>query len=166
MKKLVGKFSKAIKDVQHDVKKSPGTAVMFIILGIPFLVLGVYFIAMNVSFMSRTVATYGTVVDERISPYIDDYGSHYSIPIIEFKTSEGELITFVDGEVDVSVGQKVKVRYNPSNPFDARIYSVSNYWVLPSLFGVGSAVFSSIGLWGLISKFISQRKSRLKAQVD
>lgn len=31
MKKLVDKFSKAIKDVPHDVKKYPGIAVMFII---------------------------------------------------------------------------------------------------------------------------------------
>ena len=166
MKKLVDKFSKAIKEFPHDVKKYPGIAVMFTILGIPFLVFGTYSVAANVSFMNRTVATYGTVIDETFrSALSDDYSDDY-VPIVEFRTSEEQLINFEDASVDAGVGQKVKVRYIPSNPFDARIYSVFTFWVGPSLFTVGSAVFSSIGLWGLISKFILQRKSRHKAQVD
>ena len=158
--------SKLITDFRRDVKKYPSIAVVFIILGIPFLVFSTYSLLMSVNFVNRTVATEGTVVQHRILPGTDDYGTHDYIPVVEFRTNEGQSITFEDGSVAISVGEKVQVRYNPSNPSDARIYSIINFWVGPSTFAVGSAVFSSIGLWGLINKFTLKRKSRLKAQAD
>ncbi len=166
MKRLVGKFNKIINDIQRDIKKYPSIAVLFIILGIPFLVFATYSLSMSVNFINRTVATEGTVVQHRILPGTDDYGTHVYIPVVEFRTNEGQSITFEDGSVVISVGEKVPVRYDLSNPSDARIYSIINFWVGPSTFAVGSAVFSSIGLWGLINKFILTRKSRLKAQAD
>lgn len=155
--------SKIITDFRRDVK-NPFFIIFFFIGGNFFFVFGVYFIVMNINFMNRTVATEGIVVQHRILPSTDDYGTHDYISVVEFRTSEGELITFEDGSVDVSIGKKVKVRYDPSNPSDARIYSVSNYWVLPSIFAVGSAVLFIIGLWGWFSKRKSEREIKRKWQ--
>lgn len=165
MRKSVGKFfkkifaSKIITDFRRDVQ-TPFIFIFIIIAGIFFFVFGVCFIVGNINFMNRTVATEGTVVQHKILPSTDDYGTHDYISVVEFRTSEGELITFEDGLV--SVGQKVQVRYNPSSPSNARIYTISNFWIGPSLCAVISAWLLIFVLWSRFSKSKSDREWRLK----
>jgi hypothetical protein len=159
MKKLVGKI---IDETQRDVKNYP---FIFVIGGILFLLGGMAQIAINISFMNRIVAAEGTVVEISYQPHVPifdqdnkEYDESY---IIEFRTTEGQSITFQDGNVNVSIGDKVKVLYYPSKPSDARIYTVSNFWVWPTLMALVGAMIFIMGLWGWISKRKSQREPRL-----
>jgi Protein of unknown function (DUF3592) len=48
-----------------------------------------------------------------------------------------------------SVGESVRVRYDPANPEDARIHKFFEIWGATVIFGIVGAAFIAFGLYGL-----------------
>jgi hypothetical protein len=81
---------------------------------------------------------------ESIDPVTDETGTFYAV--IEFKTDKGETIT---KQLDIgtnpprSVGQRLSVIYNPSNPQEFVTFARTWLKVIPGL-------LMSLGLLGLL----------------
>ena len=136
----------------------------FLIPGILLLLLGLVTIALNASFVNRAMATEGIVVEVEVVHAPPKWGNDvdYNV-IVEFRTTKGLLVRLEEKDFfKTYVGDKVKVFYNPSNPFEAMIYTAWWFWGAWSLIAFLGAASFVAGLWGWLSKRKSQRESQLK----
>jgi len=72
--------------------------------------------------------------------------------MVEFSTSESELVRFKDIGPPVDIGDKVEVLYNPVNPSDARI---RDFWQLWGWWSLYFGVSAGMTIWGL-TKLLSK----------
>lgn len=102
-------------------------------------------------FQSQSATATGTVVEieERTSTRRSNSGvrrrttSYY--PTLTFQTAEGATVQFESSTSvasDVDVGDTLAVRYNRSNPSEARLDSFGGMWGLPAGIGFGALVLS------------------------
>jgi hypothetical protein len=67
-------------------------------------------------------------------------------PIVQFRTAEGQLVTFRSSLANVAaLGQAAQVLYLPTKPGDARIDSYKTLWFWPTLLAGLAAVFLLVG---------------------
>jgi hypothetical protein len=94
-------------------------------------------------FLQRCTETRGEVVRLERTGSGAGLGNYDYAPVFCFETASGESIT-VTSEVGsnppgFTEGQSVRVRYDPSNPSDARIHSFLQTWgefVIPVIVGI------------------------------
>ncbi len=92
---------------------------------------------------------------ESIAPVADETGAFYAI--IEFKTDKGETITKqldIGTNPPISIGQRVSVIYNPSNPQEFVTFARTWLKAIPGLLmslGLLGLLVSIVDLLGLIS---------------
>jgi len=92
---------------------------------------------------------------DSVDPMADETGTFYAV--IEFKTDKGEIITKqLDAGTNPprSVGQRVSVIYNPSNPQELVTFALTWLQFIPGLLmslGLTGLLVSIVDLLGLIS---------------
>lgn len=106
----------------------------------------------RVVFLFYSVEAEGTVIGHE---GIDDSEERMRAPKVEFVNSQGKTYRVVAGvsqTYPADVGAKVRVRYHPTYPHEARIRTVFDYW-FPSyamlLFGflIYLAILDASGAW-------------------
>jgi len=118
-----------------------------------FVLVAVFvFIRQRNKFNQRT-ATMGTVtsLERKISTDIDDNTSSVMYyPSFEFITAAGEKIqiqsSFGSNPAGYSVGQQVKISYDPQNPGKAEIDSTTSRYLLTIVLAIFGLVLFCIGL--------------------
>lgn len=134
-----------------------GGLIMLLVSGIAF------FSARN--FIRDSAVTTGTVVDLILEDSIssDDSGPVY-YPVVSFMTNDGETVEFKasygSNPPRHSRGEKIKVRYDPYDPYGARLDSFFALWGIPVIFGVIGFVIIDAGITMLVVSALSTRKER------
>ena len=104
--------------------------VIFFLLGLAFSALAVFMTNENYNFSQLSMATTGEVIDFYIETDIEDDDYYY--PIVGFVSNQGEQYSFRASTGSSSpsyrIGDTVKVRYNLTNPFDAKFDSFLSLW--------------------------------------
>lgn len=130
---------------------------LLLIPGALLLLSGLVAIYWYMSFENRGVITKGTVIEVEYVPVLSVEDSSYYNAIVEFRTTDGQLVRFKEKHYEAHVGNKVDVLYDPSNPSEVMVYS-SGYmyiWSILASFGAGFLFFA---LWGWLGKRKSQRQ--------
>jgi len=141
--------------------------VAFVLFGTATLVGGVYKAFELRAFLARSAAADGVVVDvdevaeQRTrgtgnSSHTEEVTVYY--PVVRFTAADGRAVQFTsdvgaDDSPDYRVGDAVRVRYDPSNPAQAKLDSLVGLWS-PA---VGSIIF---GLVVLVRTFSNVRPWR------
>jgi len=128
--------TKSLQDL-HNLVKRKGIVVkklifikyLFLLIGLGMLV-GSFFLYQNtVSFLETAIKADGVVVDLVRSRNSD---STTYAPTVRFKTNRGNTIEFTSttssNPPSYSVGEKVEVLYEPSQPHSAKINSFFSVW--------------------------------------
>ena len=124
-------------------------------IGIALLAGGAVYVFVILSFTDRAVHAEGQVVKmdtvRNAAPFMDQVEGSGVIyyPVVRFKTQDGKAVDFraASGSQHpaYSIGDRVPVMYDPSNPKDSRIDTVWGVWGAPLiLLGIG-AVFLMLG---------------------
>jgi hypothetical protein len=125
-------------------------------LGALFFVIGAVVAVRTASFVARSQPATGTVVDWELRDDMQDRqkGRQMWYPVLEFADARGERHTFRGGlsQTNWARGEKVPIRYDPSNPADARMAGGLT-WLLPVIFMLGGGTFSWLAL-------VAQRRER------
>ena len=115
-----------------------------LVIGLSFLVFGLLFIITETigNSVNRTAKAEGTVVGKKVK-FMGE--GNASFPTVKFVTEGVRSIVFTNNTDGGRVGESVTVRYDPADPTDARIDSVSWPFV-PAIFIVvgGILTFSYI----------------------
>ena len=109
-------------------------------------------------FLNHSASATGTIVD--LLDVLDaEDNSHTYAPVFRFTADGGTAYTITShnstNPPEFSIGEKVTVRYLPSNPAGARIQSFFQLWFV-------SAMFGSIGLAFLLTGYVLHRTARRK----
>lgn len=143
--------------------------VMSVFLGVSVLLLSIaaYAGVRTKEAIAREVTTTGKVVE--VVTRKDKEGDAFSYPTVTFWLPDDQQHTVEMGggstQSPYEVGEQVTVAYNPSNPDDARIKSVSStigLWLLPILLGFIGSLFGGgtlLALWLVKSDFGNSSKS-------
>jgi hypothetical protein len=145
-----------IDDVQQAMSPTDAAAVtwvarLFIAIGLGLAVLGGRSVLETDSFISESVLAEGTVVDWTQGTWqtgaARQPGAYY--PVIEVVSeSGGRLVGEADtggGMNQLSVGERVRVRYRPTDPAHMRVVSVSGLWLKELIFGLLAIAFCTAG---------------------
>ncbi len=125
-----------------------GGLVMLVLIFVaaPFLGMGAYGLYRNLERLKTYIHVSGVVVANQ-----SDYSDSALFPRVEFKTREGERMSFLDGvgsyPADYMVGESVQVIYNSANPKMAEINASKRLWLVPILFLVLGASFVGVGIF-------------------
>jgi hypothetical protein len=99
-------------------------------------------------FLETAVDTKGTVTGFEES-YSSDTGTSY-MPVVEFTGADGEKRKFTDSMASnppgYDVGETVPVKYDPSDPEDARIAKRFRLWFAAGLLGSMGLTFLIVGV--------------------
>jgi Protein of unknown function (DUF3592) len=117
---------------------------VFLIVGSCAVVYSLVSIAQTSAFIRRSVEVDGEVIQLERSQDRDRYGYTYA-PVFTFTAMDGSMHT-VTSDVGssppgFSIGDSVRVRYDPANPENARIHSFVQIWGSPILSGVIAVCF-------------------------
>lgn len=133
---------------------------------VALMLFAVYTFASNAVFFLRAEATAGVVVKLQAMK-----GSNRELnrapaiaPTISFKTAAGDEVSF---ESDVGYGElltyargeEVPVLYSPSNPVDAKVYSLFELFVLPIILLAFCGVFWVVGI---VVQYLAEPDSGVK----
>jgi Protein of unknown function (DUF3592) len=96
-------------------------------------------------FVDRAVRAEGTVVDVELKTSRSTDSSRRTTsryPVVEFQARNEQRVRFTSSasKSGASVGDRVTVLYDPSNPRDASLSGVGQLWLLPIIFG-GIGIF-------------------------
>jgi hypothetical protein len=127
---------------------------VFLGIGLPFMGAGLVMIGLAYFFFARTrrflhtaVDTTGTVVN-LIESSGSEGGTVYQA-VVAFKTAEGRDVQWTESMASNppagQVGDEVPVKYDPSDPDEARIAKPFRLWFLPGLFGLLGVIFFGTG---------------------
>jgi hypothetical protein len=110
------------------------------VIGIACLIWSVVSYFRITKFLQRCIETSGEVI--RLERTRGNRGYDYA-PVFCFQTANGESITVTSdissSPPDFTEGESVRVRYDPSNPSDAKIHSFVQTWgdcVIPAAVGI------------------------------
>ncbi len=146
-------FEKMMKETQQINSVSAEKLIVRIFTGIAVVMLMVAGIStVNIfSKLGREESAPGKVVDVVEQRYEDpetDNVSYYYVPVVEFKSRDGQRmrVQLTEGSNPPSheVGDEVTVLYEPENPSDARIKSFGStalMWILPGITGLLGIAF-------------------------
>jgi hypothetical protein len=137
---------------------------LFFCVGLGLLIGSIYWYQNVTSFIADANLAQGTVVD------VLRFRTRNSItfrPVIHFNTKNEELIEFTSttgsNPASYSVGEKVEILYNTSEPHKARIVGFFSLWAGPMILGIlGSIFFLVGGGMFLASRIKIRRKEYLK----
>jgi hypothetical protein len=125
--------------------------VVFLVIGLVFMGVGIYFGQDTLTFSRTAQHATGQIVDFEESR--DSDGDRTYAPVITYAPAESDPITFT-GSIHTSsrptIGEQVKVLYNPKNLRDARIDSPVDLWLLPGVFGGMGFIFTAIAAGTLL----------------
>lgn len=124
---------------------------LFIAIGLGLALLGSRSGLETYSFISGSVLAEGTVVDWTQGAWqtgaSHEPGAYY--PVIQVVTPGGERLV---GEADtgvgmnqLNVGEKLPVRYRPTDPVRMRVVSVSGLWLKELIFALLAITFCTAG---------------------
>jgi len=111
------------------------------------------------SFVADSVTARGTIID--LVPYRATAGLE---PVVEFRPRGGEPVRFVApagrrGAACVK-GRTVPIRYDPADPYAARIDSFKSLWLAPIVTGAAGAVLAATGVVASRAAFRAARRRR------
>jgi Protein of unknown function (DUF3592) len=117
--------------------------------GLVAVAIGLFIFFRTRAFLESAVSAEGTVKghEERHS---SDSGTTY-VPVVEFTAADGRARRFTGSVASDppahEVGERVQVKYDPSNPEEARIGGGINLWLVPGvLIAAGIAVLVAGGI--------------------
>ena len=116
---------------------------VFVVVGIGCLLGGSFYVVDTFDFLSRAQETEAVVVDFWINPYSEDRDAY---PVFQFVDLTGNEVYAV-GNVNTrySIGEKVKIFYDPENPSGQVYAGMLFVWAVPLLLlGVGT-LFTGLG---------------------
>jgi hypothetical protein len=117
-------------------------------VGLLFAVIGFTFIYNNYIFVSTASNTKGTVVS--IERHTGSKGSVSYYPVIKFYPDNGDEVIFTSeigsNPAPYKINQTVDVKYEPSNPSNAKVDSFTELWVLPGIFSTIGTIFFIIAI--------------------
>lgn len=141
----------------HIHKKNFGIKYIGIIISaiaLIFLTIAIVCFINAHNFIKNSILTEGEVI-EIITSRSKDYDGNYSnarYPLIRFTESKGRIVVFkgsVSSNQAIILGEKVSVRYIPSDPKNADLNTWINIWfptLIVSIFFVFSAAFGIAAL--------------------
>ncbi|MFN8346278.1 MAG: DUF3592 domain-containing protein [Spirosomataceae bacterium] len=136
--------------------------IIFTVVGLALLGGALYAYQSQKKFLSQAYASTGTVTALEYSRSRKGGGTYY--PIVEFRTPDGQSYTFRSEMGSkppaYDVGEQVEVRYNPKDPFDAKLTGFWSLWGLSVLFAGMGSVFSAIGISFLV--YMIRRKRMIE----
>lgn len=98
-------------------------------------------------FLETAVDTTGTIVD-LIASSSSDGGTVYKA-VVAFKAADGRDVTWTESMASNpppgQPGDEVPVKYDPTNPEEARIAKPFRLWFLPGLLGLLGGIFGGLG---------------------
>lgn len=113
-------------------------------IGTAFLIMAVFFYTSTSAFITSSKSAEGEVTELIIPSGSDTYH-----PKVRFQTESGKEVIFVDSvgstPPSFTVGESVKVFYQPDNPQNAKISSFFSLWFLVVVFGLMGFIFDIIG---------------------
>jgi hypothetical protein len=106
----------------------------------------------TVRFLRWSTEVAGEVVRLERSKDRDRYGYSYA-PVFSFHAADGNEYTVTSNvgssPPGFSVGESVRVRYDPANPEDARIHTFFQIWGVAIVFAAAGIMFFGIALYML-----------------
>jgi hypothetical protein len=121
--------------------------VIFLAVGAVQLGLGVFFWLRTRRFLRTAVSTDGTIV-ELIESSGSEGGTVYQA-VVEFQTADGRTVRWQESMASNPPagqrGDRVPMKYDPSDPDNARIAKTFRMWFLSGLFGLLGLLFLGIG---------------------
>ena len=133
---------------------------VFLAIGISFLGVGLWWSHVTQRFLARAQTVDGVVValDPRQS---SNTGTTYA-PVVEFQPpgapAQRYTESFASNPPSYTVGERVRVYYDPAQPSSARLNGFFSLWFGPLLFGGLGAVFALIG--GVVLLLLQRRRRR------
>jgi len=126
-----------------------------IAIGVSFLAVSVIFIITETigNSMNRTAIAKGTVVGIESQPMLESFAILANVKFVTeggqslvstLNTGEGGLIEWIKWKDQI--GESVSVRYDPADPTDARIDSVSGTYFGPAIFLVAGGLLTFFGI--------------------
>jgi hypothetical protein len=130
------------------------------ILGIVFGCIGPCLLAFSVvsffrtrNFLFHSAEVNGKVTRLEPSKNADRVASYDYAPVFSFTAANGKQYTVISNIAsnppDFSVGESVRVRYDPANPQTARIHTFLQTWGSVVISGTVGAGFVAFGCWRL-----------------
>jgi hypothetical protein len=118
------------------------------VIGPCALVFSIVSIFRTRNFIRRSSEVSGKVIRLERSKTRDRYGYEYA-PVFSFTTAEGKSCT-VTSDVSssppgFSIGESVRVRYDPVNPENARIHTFFQTWGIAVISGIVGLAFIGVG---------------------
>lgn len=133
-----------------------GGLIMLLVSGITF------FNARN--FIRDSVVTTGTVVDLVLEDSTSDDSGPVYYPVVSFITNDGETVEFKanygSNPPRHSRGDEIKVRYDPYDPYKARLDSFFALWGITTIFGAIGLAMIDAGIAMLVVSALSARKEK------
>lgn len=134
---------------------------IFLAVGLGLLTGAYYSYTSTENFLKTSIATTGTVVENRYErgSSSNSSGSYYGY--IKFKSVDGNDVTFRSSvgtnPPSFDVGEEVKLNYDPKDPQNAKINTFFQLWFLALLLGGMGSVFTLIPL-GILCFKVSRKK--------
>jgi Protein of unknown function (DUF3592) len=122
--------------------------IIFLAVGAVQLGLGVFFLARTRRFLRTAVDTTGTIVD-LLESHSSEGGTTFQA-VVEFQTADGRTIQWTERMASNppagQSGDQVPMKYDPTDPDDARIAKTFRLWFLSGLLGLLGPLFFGIGV--------------------
>ena len=130
---------------------------IFMGVGVPMFAVAVFLFFRTRRFLETAVDTTGTIID-LIASRSSEGGTVYRA-VVAFKTSEGRDVQWTESMASNppagQPGDEVPVKYDPTNPEEARIAKPFRLWFLPGLLGLLGGLFGGLGAVFTIIGFAS-----------
>lgn len=131
--------------------------VIFSAVALIFLIIGIVCFVNAKDFLKNSVITEGEVVDVATSRS-KDYDGNYSTtrsPVVRFTESTGKIVEFkgsVSSNQTIIYGEKVQVRYIPSDPKNAELDKWIDIWFPTLIVSIFFGIFGFLGVGMLLTK--------------
>ena len=122
---------------------------VFLIAGLLMLFAGLVSWYNTSSFLAKCVITKGLIVSHDIQTnQNEEDNSTTSFPIFRFEIPQNETKFTVRSNVSGQMreGQEIEILYDPQNPQDAKINSLSHTWMIPIIVTSMGLFFSFLGI--------------------